>query len=145
MKDYDPDRRQFLIVITSLPVVLVIGCGSEITQPVARAPLLSPEKSLKKLISLLGPWQNTDKEDAEDFARRFLKAKYLVSDYLPKSDKLIQNLASRFPTDTMAIKEVNLGNLPVKEQELLLRIVKQLYSFIEVRFFVSNETPWGVC
>jgi hypothetical protein len=58
---------------------------------------------------------------------------------------LVQSLAGRFPADTMANKEINLRKLPAKERELLVKLVKQLYSFIEVRFFVSDETPGGIC
>ncbi len=145
MKDYDPDRRKFLKVMISLPVAVAISGELEITKSKILTPSLNPEQSFKKLIFLLGPWSATDKEEAEDLAWRFLKAKHNVDAYLPESSELVQSLASRFPKKTMAIKEINLQNLPAKEQELLLRLVKHLYSFIEVRFTVSNEPPWGEC
>jgi hypothetical protein len=145
MKDYDPKRRQFLRVLISLPTGFVIGWDLERYKSIVHAHALNPEESLKKLILLLGPWPVTEKEKAEDFARRFLKAKHAVGPYLPGSSQLVQSLASRFPDGTLAIKEINLRSLPAKEQELLMKLVKQLYSFIEVRFYVSNEPPWGEC
>jgi hypothetical protein len=45
----------------------------------------------------------------------------------------------------MAVQEIGLGNIPNEEQEILLNLTKQLYSFVEVRFYVSNEPPWGQC
>jgi len=94
---------------------------------------------------LLGPWTAADKEEAEDFASRFLKSKYNVGAYLPQSSKLIQNLASHFPEQTIAAKEIDLRKLPSREKGLLLKLVRQLYSFVEVRFYVSNQSPWGDC
>ena len=145
MKEHDPKRRQFLRVLISLPTGFVIGWDLERHKSTVHAGPLNPEESLKKLILLLGPWPFTDREKAEDFARRFLKAKHAVGSYLPGSSKLVQSLAGRFPADTVAIREINLQNLPTKERELLMNLVKQLYSFIEVRFYVSDEPPWGEC
>ncbi|MCP4261734.1 MAG: hypothetical protein GY774_30165, partial [Planctomycetes bacterium] len=136
MKDCDDKRRQFLQLMMSLPVGFVIGCDLRRDRSTAKAPLLSPEEALRKLILLVGPWSTTEKEKAEDFARRFLKAKHTVVPYLPKSSKLVQNLASRFSAETMSLKEINLGNLPAEERELLMKLIRQLYSFIEVRFYV---------
>ncbi len=100
---------------------------------------------MKKLIFLLGPWSKDEKDKAEDFTRRFLKAKDNVGIYLPESGKLVQSLASRFPDGTMAINEINLENLPVEERELLVSLTKQLYSLVEVRFDTTNEPQWGNC
>ncbi len=137
------NRRQFLNVgsklVLTFPVAYAFGCASEKTL------LLNPEDSLKKLILLLGPWPAAEKQKAEDFARRFLKAKHAVEPYLPGSGTSIQSLARRFPAETMAIREINLGQLPTKERELLVGLTQQLYSFVEVRFDVANEPPWGHC
>jgi hypothetical protein len=35
--------------------------------------------------------------------------------------------------------------LPADERELLVNLVSHLYSFVEVRFVVANEPPWGAC
>ena len=32
-----------------------------------------------------------------------------------------------------------------KEKEMLMNLSKQLYSFVEVRFYASNEPLWGQC
>jgi hypothetical protein len=142
-------RRQFLRLAisrpASLPMVFVIGCDSVRQKAAVVAPALSPEESLRKLILLLGPWPSAEKERAENFAMRFLKAEHAVTPYLPGSSGLIQSLASRFRADTVAVKEIELRKLPANERELLMNLVRQLYSFIEVRFIVSNEPPWGEC
>ncbi len=145
MKDYDPKRRQFLRFLISLPMGFSIGWNLDWHRSAVHARPINPEESLIKLIHLLGPWPVTDKEQADDFARRFLKAKHAVGNYLPGSSELVQSLASRFPANTVAMGELNLRNLPTKEQELLIKLVKQLYDFIEVRFYVAKEPPWGEC
>jgi diphthamide synthase subunit DPH2 len=43
------------------------------------------------------------------------------------------------------LKEIDLQDLPPEERELVIELTKQLYSFIEVRFIVSAEPPWGDC
>ncbi len=142
-KDSNLNRRQFLNIgsklVLSLPVAYVIGCGTDKSSP------LNPEDSLKKLILLLGPWPAAEKSKADDFANRFLKAKHAVEPYIPGSGKLVQNLAKRFPAESMAINQINLQNIPAKERELLITLTKQIYSFVEVRFDVANEPPWGHC
>ncbi len=127
-------RRQFLWLAISRPVslstVLTIGCDSGKHKAVFLAPELSPEESLKKLVLLLGPWPPAEREKAEDFAGRFLKAEHAVTPYLPGLSRPVQNLARRFPANTVAAEQINLRKLPAKEQELLLNLTKQLYSFI---------------
>jgi len=54
----------------------VIGCDSVWQKAAVVAPVLSPEESLRKLILLLGPWPPAEKERAENFAMRFLKAEH---------------------------------------------------------------------
>lgn len=83
--------------------------------------------------------------DAENFANRFVKSQYAVQPYLPKSEKLVQRLASRFPDKTIALREINMGELSSKEQELLLTLLKQLYSHNEIRYLASNQPPYGQC
>jgi hypothetical protein len=142
-------RRQFLqfaiLRPVSLPILLAIGCTPGRDKGVVLEPELSPEESLKKLILLLGPWPRTEKEKADNFASRFLNAEHAVTAYLPGSNRLVQDLAHRFPSGVMAIKKIDLGKLSAKERELLIKLTKQLYSFIEIRFHVSGEPPWGEC
>ncbi len=137
------NRRQFINlgskVVLSLPIVSTIGCG------LSKTSSLDPKDSLKKLILLLGPWSTAEKQKADDFAKRFLDVKPYVDMYLSESGKLVQSLAGRFPDGTMAISEINLQNLPIKENEMLVNLTKQLYSFVEVRFDVAHEPPWGHC
>jgi hypothetical protein len=45
----------------------------------------------------------------------------------------------------MSIDEVNLAMLPEEERDLLLQLTRQLYTYVEVRFFVNGEPPWGEC
>jgi len=142
-KDSNFNRRQFLNLgsklLISLPMVYTIGCDSKHVSP------LNPKDSLKKLILILGPWTAAEKQKAYDFVKRFLKAKHAIEPYLSGSGKLVQRLAYRFPAETMAINQINLQNLPIKEKELLVNLTKQLYSYVEVRFDVANEPPWGHC
>jgi len=135
-------RRLFVIqssrLLAFIPLTGVIGCISDAKLK------LSPEESLKRLIYIFGPWTLEDHSIAEDFAKRFLATNY-ANEYLPKSVNLIQNLYKQIPEKTSSVKEIDLGNIPVEEQELLITLTKQLYSFVEVRFYVSNEPSWGVC
>lgn len=135
-------RRLFVIqssrLLAFMPLTGVIGCISDAKLK------LSPEESLKRLIYIFGPWTLEDHSIAEDFAKRFLATNY-ANEYLPKSVNLIQNLYKQIPEKTSSVKEIDLGNIPVEEQELLITLTKQLYSFVEVRFYVSNEPSWGVC
>ena len=135
-------RRLFVIqssrLLAFIPLTGVIGCLSDAKLK------LSPEESLKRLIYIFGPWTLEDHSIAEDFAIRFLATNY-ANEYLPKSVNLIQSLYKQIPEKTSSVKEIDLGNIPVEEQELLITLTKQLYSFVEVRFYVSNEPSWGVC
>lgn len=145
MKSGGISRGQFLRFLASLPLFSVIGLDSKLFKYAVSAGPRTPEESLKKLIFLFGPWSEKDRKEAEDFAGRFLSAKHAVAPYLPESNESVQSLAKRFPEDSMAQDEVNLGNLSPKERELLIGLVNQLYSLIEVRFIVSKEPPWGEC
>jgi len=141
--DNNYTRRQFLNLtsklLVSLPMIYTFSCVSK------NASLLNSKDSLRKLILLLGPWTNEEKLKAEDFAKSFLKANHATSPYLPGSSKLVQSLANQFPDESMAISEIHLKNLTAEEQKLLVTLTQQLYSFVEVRFDVANEPPWGQC
>ena len=136
-------KRRFLNLGTKflafIPLAGVIGCIPN------QASKLTPEDALKKLIFIIGPWSVKDKSSAEDFAKRFLKTDNTNRQYLLKSAQLIQSLADYFPDNTWAVNDINLSKLTKEEQEILVRLTKQLYSFVEVRFYVSNEPPWGMC
>jgi hypothetical protein len=135
-------RRHFLNTggkfLAFIPFAGIISCipnsGSK----------LSPEDSLKKLIFIIGPWVFADKSVDEGFTDRFLKSDH-INQYLPKSARLIQSLSDRFPDNSWAIDHINLKGLSKGEQELLVGLTKQLYSFVEVRFYVSKEPTWGQC
>lgn len=135
-------RRLFVIqssrLLAFIPLTGVIGCISNDKLK------LSPEESLKRLIYIFGPWTLEDHSIAEDFAKRFLATNY-ANEYLPKSVNLIEGLHKQISEKTSSVKEIDLGKIPVEEQELLITLTKQLYSFVEVRFYVSNELSWGVC
>ncbi|UCC84762.1 MAG: hypothetical protein JSW46_07535 [Gemmatimonadota bacterium] len=144
MRNHDPERRQFVKLVASLPVAFAFGCDTERYRSAADAPPLSPEESLRKLVLMLGPWRAGD-TGAEDFAARFVASSYAGGQYLPGSAEMVQSLARRFPDGEMAVSEVDLGQLPADERQLLLNLVSHIYSLIEVRFFVANEPPWGAC
>lgn len=135
-------RRRFVVqsskLLAFIPFVSIIGCVSD------KDSALSSEDSLKRLIFIIGPWTFEDQLIAEDFAKRFLKTNY-ADQYLPKSVQLVQSLSKQISQETMAVKEIKLGNMPKEEQELLIDLSKQLYNFIEVRFYASKAPPWGHC
>lgn len=135
-------RRRFVIqssrLLAFLPIAAAVGCFSNTDSK------LSPEDALKRLIYIVGPWTLEDKLRAENFAKRFLQTSH-ADPYLPKSVKLIQSLTEELSEEIIAVKEIGLDNIPEEEQEILLNLTKQLYSFVEVRFYVSNEPPWGQC
>jgi hypothetical protein len=139
----DWDRREFLKLLSSLPIVIVVGCGSEGEKAAVKGPLLSPEESLKKLIGILGPWST--QEEAQDFADRFVNSAHAATMNLTESGEAIQTLAARFSDDSRAARKIGLGDLPPPEKDLLLALVKQLYSFTEVRFVVCKEPQAGQC
>ncbi len=145
MKKHDAERRELLRLVVSAPLGFAVGCESVHLAPTVQLPLLGPEASLEKLILLLGPWSTTNREEGEDFARRFLGASHAGGLYLPGASEAVQSLASRFPNGAMAIREIDLRSLPGEEQALLMQLVRQLYSLIEVRFLASNDPLWGVC
>lgn len=139
---FSADRRRFLRLMASLPVALAIGCEQEPTGTALKEAILSPEESLKKLVIMIGPWPASDRGHAEDFADRFLK--YASGPYLPGLGMPLQSLAGRFE-ETLPMDGISLGDLPPEEQELLMHLVRRLYSLIEVRFAASGEPPWGEC
>lgn len=133
-------RRRFVIqsskLLAFIPLAGVVSCVGESK--------LSAEESLKRLVYIIGPWSIEDQSLAEDFANRFLATDY-AKDYLPGSINLIQSLSKQISKETTKVKEIDLGKLPLEEQDLIKTLSKQLYSFVEVRFYVSNEPPWGEC
>lgn len=145
MKEYVQDRRQFIKILLSLPMASGLVWDVELLQAAANASPLSPEASLRKLLLLIGPWTTENIEQAEDFSRRFLRAERGAGLYLPETAGLVQSLARRFPDDRMGLKEINLNGLSEHERQLLLKITRQLYSYVEVRFTVANEPQQGNC
>ncbi len=143
MSEHDRKRREFLGILMSLPMGFVLGCRTELPGSSTIAPLLSPKESLRKLILLVGPW--SDQDQADNFARRFLQTKQAAGRYLSGSSELLQRLASRFPNGTMAVDKIDLQALPEPERELLTNLVQQIHCFLEVRFRISDEPPFGEC
>jgi len=135
-------RRKFVIqsskLLAFIPFAGVIGCISGADSK------LSPEDSLKRIIYIIGPWSIEDYLIAEDFVKRFLNTGY-ANQYLPKSVGLIQSISKQIIEKSMSVKEINLDKISKEEQKVLINLSKQLYSFVEVRFYTSNEPPWGQC
>lgn len=145
MSSINQERRQFLGILLSLPVALSLGCTSKDSTTTVPSKVPTPEQALTKVIRAVGPWTNGEREKAEDFAHRFLAAECAVSSYMPAYGKQLQALAGRFPEEAFALKEIDLGELSPEERDLLKKLVEQLYTYVEVRFFVSLEPPWGDC
>ena len=145
MNEYDARRRELLKLLISAPLGFVAGCAPAKLEFNVQQSLLSPGQSLEKLILLLGPWSTDDRVEGENFAKRFTRASHAGGVYLPRSGELVRSLASRFANEAVAIEEINIQDLPGEEQALLMQLVRQLYSLVEVRFLVSNDPPWGVC
>ncbi len=148
MRERKIGRRQFLWLgisrPVSLPILFIIGCDSIQQKAVVHSPVLNPEESLRKLLLILGPWTTSDRKKGEDFAGRFLASEH-ANTFLHDSSGLLKSLAGRFPADSLAVNQINLRKLPVNERELLIKLTKQLYSFVEIRFHVCGEPPWGEC
>jgi hypothetical protein len=135
---YELKRREFIQVLMSLPLGYVAAsCAIERRTP--------GQMALGRLVLALGPWTAEHGARADEFVGRFLAADHMVGLYLPQSSAAVESLARRFPDGAMAVGEVDLAELPDEERELLVGITQQLYSLIEVRFFVSREPPWGEC
>ena len=135
-------RRGFVIqssrLLAFLPLAGVAGC---LTNPASK---LSPEDALKRLIYIVGPWPLAEVATAENFAKRFLKTSF-ADQYLSKSVQLVQSLAKQLSEESIAVKEIKLDDIPEEEQEILLNLTKQLYNFVEIRFYVTNQPSWGQC
>lgn len=139
------NRREFLRLLATLPPMALLGCESGGEKVSTKAAQLSPEESLKKLINILGPWGDNERERADNFANRFLNAEHLTGAYFPEKDEVVQSLAARFHDEMKAANEIDLGSLPASERELLVGLAAQLYSLTEVRFFVCGEPQAGQC
>jgi hypothetical protein len=137
MSGYSLKRREFVQVLMALPLGYAVGCTAERRTPA--------HESLGKLLLALGPWPADDRERAEEFVGRFLAAEHIVGLYLPESDAVIRRLAGCFPDGGMASTELDFALLSVEEREFAMQLVQQLYSLVEVRFYVSNEPRWGEC
>jgi hypothetical protein len=141
MRKHTLHRRDLLKSLIVIPAGVASGCDSARRE----APLLSAEESLKKLLLAIGPWGAEDKEAADNFSSRFLRSEHVKSLFLAENSETVCQLASHFPQGTMALKEVNLGNFPTDQREVLLSLIKQVYDLLEVRFYVSGEPPYGEC
>ena len=137
MRGYELKRREFIQVLLSLPLSYAVACPEE--------ERTVEQESLSRLVLALGPWSADDRELAEEFVGRFLATEHMVGLYLPDSSAVIQGLARRFPEGVMSVGDVDLATLPEEEREFVVGFIQQLYSLVEVRFFISNEPRWGVC
>ena len=137
MRGYELKRREFIQVLLSLPLGYAVACSR------GQRPL--EQESLSRLVLALGPWSADDRELAEEFVGRFLAAEHMVGLYLPESSAVIQSLAQRFPEGVMSVRDVDLATLSEEEREFVVGFIQQLYSLVEVRFFISNEPRWGLC
>ena len=137
MNSHEWKRREFVKVLMTLPVGYAIGCRPERLSPA--------RESLGNLVLALGPWPAADRERAEEFVARFLAAEHIVGLYLPESEAVVRRLARQFPDDAMASAELDMTLLSAEERELCMQLVQQLYSLVEVRFYISDEPRWGQC
>lgn len=143
MKEFRPDRREFIRLMLSVSAALSVGLKPVDLLAQAEKQGLSSLDSLKKLIYILGPWTGAKSKKARDFAGRFIR--HASGPYLPKSDGLIRSLAGRFTSGAIAHDSIELQGLPPAERKLLMQLVGQLYTLVEVRFDASGEPPWGQC
>jgi hypothetical protein len=130
-------RREFVRVLLSLPLGYAVGCGV--------GSGMTAQDALGKLVLALGPWAERERKQAEEFVSRFLAAEHLVGLYIQESHEVIRSLASRFPDGAIAISELDLASLPAEERRFIIPFVEQLYSLVEVRFYIASEPRWGVC
>jgi hypothetical protein len=142
MSRHDLKRREFLEILMSLPLGAAIACSADSGRPLSDVPL-SAQEAMKKLVGVLGPW--TEGDQVEAFAPRFVAASHIVGSYFGESRAVLESLAARFPDGAMAVADIDLAALPEEERELLVQLARDLYSLVEVRFFVSNVPPWGEC
>jgi hypothetical protein len=144
MSRHELKRREFLEILMALPLGAAVACSSETGRPLSDVPI-SAQEAMQKLVRILGPWSDAETSQAEDFAQRFVAASHIVGSYFQESRPALESLAARFPDGTMTVDEVNLGELPGDERELVVQLTRDLYSLVEVRFLVSGIPPWGEC
>jgi hypothetical protein len=145
MNKHDVERRELLRLLAALPVGLTVGCDWNGDEVGVSGDLLGPEDSLKRLILVLGPWSEEERRRAESFADRFIAAPHAGGALLADAAEELRSLAARFGADGMQVAEIRVEELSESESEVLLALVKQLYSLVEVRFLVSGEPAWGEC
>lgn len=146
MKKISTGRREFLKALIALPGWFVLACNGEERQETGvHIDSRSSEEAIKKLVILLGPWSASEKEEAENFANRFIAASNNTNPYLPKSGELIQSVASRLSTRSGNLNEIDLKEFPGEERQLLIQFVQQLYSYLELRNRICKEPQFGEC
>jgi hypothetical protein len=144
MSRHELKRREFLEILMALPLGAAVACSAETGRPLSDVPV-SAQEAMKKLVRVLGPWSDAEAAQAEGFAQRFVAASHIVRSYFQESRAGLESLAARFPDGAMAVDELDLEGLPGEEREIAVQLTRDLYSLVEVRFFVSNVPPWGEC
>ena len=137
------ERREFLAYgmssLVFIPLTGIAACSS------GKAPVRSPEESLKKLILILGPWKKADKAFAEDYMQGFMQTESVLGKYLPASGKIIQDLARHFDDENPETAEIRLDRLSSDERAVLLDLTKEIYNFVDVQLYAAHMPAWGQC
>lgn len=144
MSRHELKRREFLEILMALPLGAAVACGSESGRPLSDVPQ-SAQEAMKKLVRALGPWPEAETARAENFAQRFVTAAHVVGSYFDERRTALESVAARLPGGAMAVGEIDLGALPTDERELVRQLTRDLYSLVEVRFYLSSIPPWGEC
>lgn len=135
-------RRDFLLLASSGALfVFAQSCSKDGSRPV------DSKEALITIILAIGPWGEDRREQAEDFAMRFLAALGISQDILDQAEPA-KSLASRAPfrDKPLALESLDLSGCSEAERNLLTSLVTQIYGLLEVHYFhVAGMPDVGIC
>jgi len=141
MKEKGFSRRNFLLLATTAPIALTLGCRNE------GHAVLTAEDALKILVLAVGPWGEDHRSQADNFAARFIQASAVSSPFTAQGETL-QKLINRAPFSDhpMALQSLDLGQYSDSEKDLLISLTAQIYSLYEVHYHhVGGMLDAGIC
>jgi len=144
MNDHREVRRNLLKILGSIPLTLSLGCSPEQADTADSGLQASATAGVQDLVAGVGHWPATQKNRIADFADRLLTAPG-GREYFEQAASVVERIAAKLPGAMTDRDGIDLNAFTTVERELLLRFVRQFYSYLEVRNQVSGEPSFGEC